>query len=775
MDLFETLLLNQSGTSSSTAGGGEGDNGTDNNNVAGANNNNNNGLGPGILRNPRPSRYAQLVPNEACRIKMSDAAHNNNANGGGNNNKKEDQVIEVVGADKNTSADDDVRVYKMDKASGTLELLPEENYDLVYYDDDTDVGSDKIEVADGEGGKKKEGEEGKEVEENAKEGDAMDVDDKDDNTNSEQDMAIDQGEELDDTNQEDTILYIIKTPQSLPSTNSQPPEIDTESSSEDELLLNSNNNYNNDNKTKQANLASSTASTLSRALVSRTSNFDKLRPSYAMLLANERRDEEIKNQKLKEKEKSKKKLLPSPTSGGNKDRKELKSLKASSETTTTVENPSSSTNKNMLLQSSHKIISSLPKSTNIYDGDTPSTLIQLSKLRKYQEKNISPQMMGVELDDWENDIDWLGCASSSDDDDDNNEEKKEEGKKDDVMDIDKNDNSASVNKANEETDDEGDCTPDFTSSDLCCFKPPIPNGGYAKRPRRTVLEPYDDDPIQLLLEPRNPRLEALDLSMAVDWEGICSDTDDDDDDDTSIHVPLILQSSIAGKSVATLLAPNPTSRPLPFESHPNYQQRYEREMASDITSTALPSEFIKPGASTFGANEALEKYKEARQRKREQMAKDKQSRVTEVMSALSLTGTGRRITSSLMGPGGAERTGRPSRHALGSSSVHDAEYVEQLELVYNHTLVKPDLTLSEYRQFHRPRLPLLVVSPTCPWQFQARVVTEKKRGGKRGVGVNADGSTIVGSYHAMISAGSKGQSKIRTEVRFYYYVYMLHP
>ena len=52
----------------------------------------------------------------------------------------------------------------------------------------------------------------------------------------------------------------------------------------------------------------------------------------------------------------------------------------------------------------------------------------------------------------------------------------------------------------------------------------------------------------------------------------------------------------------------------------------------------------------------IERYKEARQRKREQMAKDKQSRVTEVMSALSLTGTGRRITSSLMGPGG--RRGR---------------------------------------------------------------------------------------------------------------------
>ena len=105
------------------------------------------------------------------------------------------------------------------------------------------------------------------------------------------------------------------------------------------------------------------------------------------------------------------------------------------------------------------------------------------------------------------------------------------------------------------------------------------------------------------------------------------------------------------------------------------------------------------------------------------------------------------------------------------SSVHDAEYVEQLELVYNHSLVKPDLTMSEYRQFHRPRLPLKVVSMSCPWQFQARKVVSMLRITKHGVGGNkraqlasADGSTIVGSYHAMMSAGAnRGQSKIRTE------------
>ena len=34
-----------------------------------------------------------------------------------------------------------------------------------------------------------------------------------------------------------------------------------------------------------------------------------------------------------------------------------------------------------------------------------------------------------------------------------------------------------------------------------------------------------------------------------------------------------------------------------------------------------------------------------------------------------------------------------------------------------------------------------------------------------GAAMAADGSTIVGSYHAMVSAGAKGQSKIRNEVR----------
>ena len=104
-------------------------------------------------------------------------------------------------------------------------------------------------------------------------------------------------------------------------------------------------------------------------------------------------------------------------------------------------------------------------------------------------------------------------------------------------------------------------------------------------------------------------------------------------------------------------------------------------------------------------------------------------------------------------------------HCLYVQLVHSSSSCHSLldTTVYNHTLVKPDLTKSEYRQFHRPRLPLVVVTPTCPWQFQTRVIIENKRGRKKAA-TAADGSTIVGSYHAMMSAGAKGQSKIRNEV-----------
>jgi hypothetical protein len=259
---------------------------------------------------------------------------------------------------------------------------------------------------------------------------------------------------------------------------------------------------------------------------------------------------------------------------------------------------------------------------NITDGDDPETLMKLSQMRRWQEDHIDPEMVGINLENWEDQIDWEGGVSSDD----------EEAEK----------SSKIAQPAAPYNPETADCTPDF--------RPAEPEGGHPKRRKRTTATMshphplHSDDPIQILYEPRNPRLDALDLCTAVDWEGACSDSDDEYE---RPNIPLILQSSVAGKSIASLLAPLASSRPLPFEAHPNYQQRYDNEFSAELTAAELQSNI--PGGS-----EALERYKEMRQKKREQMAKDKQNRVTEIMSALNLTGTGRRITSSLMGPGGAE-------------------------------------------------------------------------------------------------------------------------
>jgi hypothetical protein len=71
------------------------------------------------------------------------------------------------------------------------------------------------------------------------------------------------------------------------------------------------------------------------------------------------------------------------------------------------------------------------------------------------------------------------------------------------------------------------------------------------------------------------------------------------------------------------------------------------------------------------------------------MAIDKSKRVIEAIGTLDLGGgKGQTITSSLMGPGETERTGRPAKGI--TLSAYDAEYVEQLDLMLNHQLVKPD-------------------------------------------------------------------------------------
>ena len=143
-----------------------------------------------------------------------------------------------------------------------------------------------------------------------------------------------------------------------------------------------------------------------------------------------------------------------------------------------------------------------------------------------------------------------------------------------------------------------------------------------------------------------------------------------------------------------------------------------------------------------------------------------------------------------MGPGGTERTGRPSRHE-NSSSAHDAENVEQLELgkfrkslyyfteiiflfcsiislydkyneyyvVYNHALVKADPRIPELRQFHRPRLPKMVVNTNHPWKYQLRVFPNLNAAKKKS-SAGSSNSVVIGSY--MNNAQRDANSKIRS-------------
>jgi len=251
---------------------------------------------------------------------------------------------------------------------------------------------------------------------------------------------------------------------------------------------------------------------------------------------------------------------------------------------------------------------------------------------------------------------------------------------------------------------------------------------------------------QLLAKRRNPYLDALVFDNSnVNWEG-----DVELGAKMSQRIQIILELGIAGQSIARHVLP--VSRPTSFGQSEAYHSRYEREWSTPITSTAEVSK-----GSLHADKDKMEAFIEARQRKRAQMAKDKTNRVTQAMGTLQLGGgKGRTITSSLMGPGGTERTGRPNRHVGSGSLSYDAEYIEQLDLVYNHTLVKTELNRVELRQYHRPKLPLNFVRRERPWQLQIRFVPSTKK---------VDSSSNATSYQSMMGshAGALSQTKIRTE------------
>ena len=355
--------------------------------------------------------------------------------------------------------------------------------------------------------------------------------------------------------------------------------------------------------------------------------------------------------------------------------------------------------------------------------------VRLDQKRQMEEANIPSQLHEVELGDWESKINWEGAASIAED----------------------------------------AVTAGTSSND-------------------TSKNPQELDPRALLLQPYNPSLEALDLSSLISWDG-CAAPPGANAKLAQKMSQLHLEHSIAGQSVAKQIGALPHSLPpsmasiIPFNQSIVYRNRLVRER--DKAGGA--------GGGTVGALQTdiaqREKEIEIRQRKRALMAVEKTKRVKNAMKVLHMgDGRGRTITSSLMGPGGTERTGRPSRHYGSNTIAHDAEYVEHLDLVTNHVLVKADLRRGELRYLHRPRLPQRMFLPgnVLPWQFQVKVFPSghaqgmlfssdssaiSGRGGsssrslsKKSVG--ADGSTLIGSYQSSMShslPGALSQSKIRNE------------
>jgi hypothetical protein len=260
------------------------------------------------------------------------------------------------------------------------------------------------------------------------------------------------------------------------------------------------------------------------------------------------------------------------------------------------------------------------------------------------------------------------------------------------------------------------------------------------------------DPQALLRRPRNAFLDNISFDeMTVSWEGSSGDLME-----KARRAPLILELGVAGRSVARHVYQNTVlsaQRPTPALKSEAYQMRMEKDWLQPVTSTA---DVIK-GGSLHADKKKMEALIAARQQKRAEMAEDKTSRVIEALGTLSLGGgKGRTITSSLMGPGGTERTGRPSR-LMSSSVSHDTEYVEQLDMVNSHAMVR-DLSKLLLREYHRPKIPLNIVRQDLAWQFQIRYIPTGKK-------TDAPGNSS--SYQAIMSgthAGAVSKAKLRTEV-----------
>lgn len=265
------------------------------------------------------------------------------------------------------------------------------------------------------------------------------------------------------------------------------------------------------------------------------------------------------------------------------------------------------------------------------------------------------------------------------------------------------------------------------------------------------------DATSLLQQRRNPFLDNLNFDKLVSWTG-----DPKDVLKKARSVPLILELGVAGRSVAKSALPN--HRPVPYAKSDPYQFRLELGDAESKGSTMKGSvrSTAEMNKGTLHADkEEMARFVKSRQTKRRQMAQDKTDRVKDAMATMGILGggRGRTITSSLMGPGGTERTGRPAR-TFGASQ-HDFEYIEQLDMIVNHVLVKnPSIVM--LREYHRPKLPGTVVRTSLSWQFCIRYLGSSSSGDKQ----KKPDSNNASSYQAMMMgtyAGAVSKTKLRTE------------
>ena len=397
------------------------------------------------------------------------------------------------------------------------------------------------------------------------------------------------------------------------------------------------------------------------------------------------------------------------------------------------------------------------------DGAVPHEILEMVRTmpRKAREdwSTLPPALHAVELGDWENKICWEGLKDDTDDDNHNGDKGKDRNGSAKTNENGRDDNIKTIGK--------NDGLPDTPTQPS--KKPQLEQSSKTKSDledeKEKEREPFD--PSTLLMERRNPYLDAFtfdDDNGGFDWEG-----DRAKHIEKSKHIPLILELGTAGQSIARhgkciYICPSeqqrlksnfallrrcvrihetlsessafmfcshattvlPVSRPTPFGQSDAYLQRYKDDWAAPVVSTAELSK-----GTLHADKEKMAALIAQRQKKRAQMAKDKTTRVTQALGTLQLGGgKGRTITSSLMGPGGTERTGRPARHT--GSSAHDAEFIEQLDMVYNHQYSKPEMSFVELRQFHRPKLPLIFVRRERSWQLQIRYIPSPKKSDSTG-------------------------------------------